>query len=168
MKINKRYGKYNCFGEIKSIILQHINTNIKDYLTLSIVFIIGVMAGVVLINNSNEKSKSEISGYVNGFISSIKEEKYEVDKGKLVKMSIVDNMKTVGIIWLAGTTIIGIPLIYIIIAYKGFCMGYTISAIISSLGIWKRNSFFISINVFAKYNNNSCCSYVKCKCIKVI
>lgn len=168
MKINKRYNKYNRFSEIKSIILQHININIKDYLTLSIIFIMGVMAGVVLINNSNEKSKGEISGYINGFISSIKEEKYEVDKGKLAKISITENLKTVAIIWLAGTTIVGIPLIYIIIAYKGFCIGYTISAIISSLGVWKRNSIFIGSNVFAKYYNNSGYFNVKCKCIKVI
>lgn len=144
-------SKSRYVNEFKSVILQHINANIKDYLTLSIIFIIGVMVGVILINNSNEESKREISGYINGFISSIKDSKYEVDKTKLIKTSIVENLKTVGIIWLAGTTVIGMPLIYIIILYKGFCLGYTISAIISSLGMWKRNIICDFIIVPAKY-----------------
>ena len=154
MKIRKRYdSKY--LGEFKRVIIQHINSNIKDYLTLSIIFIIGVMAGVVLINNSDEKSKNEISGYINGFIDTIKDEKYEVDKVKLTKISIMENLKIVLIIWIAGSTIIGIPLIYIIISYKGFCIGYTISAIISSLGIWRRNAVFTGVLVPSKHYCNS-------------
>lgn len=150
MKIKKRYN-YKFLGEFKNIILQHINTNIKDYLMLSIVFIIGVMAGVVVINNSSADSKKEISGYVNSFITSIKDEQYKVDTVKLTKMSIIDNLKTVGIMWIAGTTIIGIPLIFIVICYKGFCLGYTVSAIISSLGVWKRYCIFVSFIIFSKY-----------------
>ncbi|MCR5147165.1 MAG: stage II sporulation protein M [Clostridia bacterium] len=167
MKIGKSSGM-DYFGEFKRVLLQHINENIKDYLILSIIFIIGVMAGVMLINNSNEKSKSEVSGYINGFVDSIKNDKYEIDKVKLIKLSIIKNLKVVFIIWIAGTTIIGIPLIYVIIAYKGFCIGYTISAIIATLGIGKRNCFFISIFIFAKYYLNSNNPNAKCKCTKAI
>ncbi len=150
-------SRYNSkyMGDLGKILIQHINSNLKDYLILSIVFIIGVMAGVVFINNSNEQSKEEISGYINGFIDTIKDEKYEIDKWKLTKISILENLKTVGIIWVAGSTIIGIPLIYVITSYKGFCIGYTISAIISSLGIGKRNIIFTCIIVSTKYNCNT-------------
>lgn len=151
MKIGLRHDS-KCIDELKQILIQHINLNLKDYLILSIVFVIGVMIGVIIINNSNEHSKSEISGYINSFVDTIKDEKYEIDKFKLLKISVAENAKMVGIIWLAGSTIIGIPLIYVIIVYKGFSIGYTISAIISSLGIWKRNRIFFSIIIFAKYN----------------
>ena len=163
MRTKVRYNsKY--LSELKKIILQHINLNLKDYLVLSIIFIIGVMLGVVIINNSNEQSKSEISGYINGFIETIKDEQYEVDKSKLTKISIIENLKLVGIIWLAGSTIIGIPLIYVITSYKGFCIGYTISAIIASLGAWKRNVIFFCIIIFTKYYCNTYNFNVKCKC----
>ncbi len=163
MKTKVRYNSKHA-EELKKILLQHINSNLKDYLILSIVFIIGVMIGVVVINNSNEQSKSEISGYINSFVNTIKDEKYEIDKVKLTKISIIENLKIVGIIWVAGSTIIGIPIIYIIMAYKGFCIGYTISAIISSLGVWKRDHFFTCIIIFTKYNCNSNNSNVKCEC----
>ena len=157
-------SRYNSkyMGELGKILLQHINSNLKDYLILSIVFIIGVMAGVIFINNSNEQSKNEISGYINGFIDTIKEENYEIDKWKLTKMSIWENLKTVAIIWIAGSTIIGIPLIYVITSYKGFCIGYTISAIISSLGIGKRNSIFTCFIISTKYYCDTYNIDVKC------
>ena len=154
-------GKSGCVVECRSVLLQHIHANIKDYLVLSILFIMGVMLGVVLINNSNEESQKEISGYVNSFIDSIKDEKFEIDKTRLIKVSIANNLKLVGIIWIAGTTVIGMPLIFIIIAYKGLCLGYTVSAIISSLGIWKRSCIFIIIIAFTEYNNYS--SYINVK-----
>ena len=163
MKTKVRYSSKHAEG-LKKILLEHINANMKDYLILSIIFIIGVMVGVVIINNSNEQSKSEISGYINGFLNTIKDENYEVDKVKLTKISILEILKIVGIIWIAGSTIIGIPIIYIIIAYKGFSIGYTISAIILSLGVWKRNEVCSCIIIFTKYNSDSNSIDVKCKC----
>lgn len=151
MKTKKRY-KNKYLIDIKSILIEHINSNLRDYLILSIIFIIGVMVGVILINNSSEQSKIEISGYINSFIDTIKGENYEVDKFKLIQISTVQNIKTIAIIWLAGSTIIGIPLIYVITAYKGFCIGYTISAIISSLGVGKRNCLLFSITLLTEYN----------------
>ena len=169
---NLRYGSSpknsKCVNELKNIILMHIKANIKDYLVLSIILIIGVMIGVVLINNSNETSKNEISGYITSFIDSIKKEEFKIDKIKLTKISIFQNIKLVILIWIASTTIIGIPIIYIITAYKGICIGYTISAIIYTLGTWKRFIVFYIIIIFTKYNCNTYYINVKCKCVKII
>ena len=123
--------------------------------SLSIFFIIGVMVGVVLINNSDEQSKAEISGYINGFVEIIKSDTYKIDKIQLVKISIWENLKLVLLIWIAGSTIIGIPLIYIITGYKGFCIGYTISAIITSLGVGRRNCVFNICIIFAECNSDT-------------
>lgn len=161
MKTKARYqSKY--FGNIKNVLLEHINSNMKDYLILSIIFIIGVMAGVILINNSNEESKNEISGYINSFISTIKSEQFKVDRLKLTQISIIENMKIIAIVWLAGSTIIGIPLVYVITAYKGFCIGYTVSAIVFSLGIGRRYRIFTFSIVFTEYFSYSNYFNVKC------
>ena len=167
MRTEKKY-KNKYLGNIGKVLIEHINCNLKDYLVLSIIFIIGVMIGVILINNSNEQSKAELSGYINGFIDTIKSEKYEVDKFKLTQISIIENIKIIAIIWFAGSTIIGIPLIYIITAYKGFCIGYTISAIIASLGAGKRDCIFFSIIIFTERNCYSNNINAKCKCFKAV
>ena len=147
---------------VKNVLIEHIHSNLKDYLILSIIFIIGVMIGVIIINNSSEQSKTETCGYINSFIDTIHNNQFQIDKSKLIQLSIIENIKTVAIIWIAGSTLIGIPLIYIITSYKGFCIGYTISAIISSLGIGKRDNFFISSIVFTKHYRYPDYFNVKC------
>lgn len=164
--ISKYNSKY--VSEIKEVITKHIKINIKDYLFLSIVLIIGVMIGVVIINNSDENAKKEINGYINSFVETIKGEEFKIDKMQLTKISIFDNLKLVLIIWIAGSTIIGIPFIYIVTAYKGICIGYTISAIITTLGSGKRFIIFFCVFVFTKYYNNTYNFNVKCKCFKII
>lgn len=161
MKTKVRYN-FKYLSEVRRVLMEHIHLNLRDYLILSIIFVIGVMAGVIIINNSDEQSKTEVNGYINGFVDTIKSENYEVDKSKLIKISITENIKTVAIIWLAGSTIIGIPLIYVITSYKGFCIGYTISAMVSSLGMGKRHIVFTGVFILAKYNCNTRNSYVEC------
>lgn len=46
------------------------------------------------------------------------------------------------LIWILGSSIIGSFFIYFVILYRGFSVGYTISAIIASLGI-KSGSIFV-------------------------
>lgn len=137
------FNNYKYIKNIGEIMYKHVKCNAKDYLILSIIFIVGIMIGVFLINNSNEESKNELNEYLTSFINVIKNENYEIDEAKLIKDTIISNIKIVLIIWILGTTILGIPLIYVLLIGNGVKIGYTISAIILSLGNWK--GFWFSV-----------------------
>lgn len=136
MKQYKNQG-YRRIKEVSIILCNHVKSNKRDYLILSIIFILGLMIGVIMINNSTDASKAELEGYIRSFVENVGNEKFEIDKGKLIKNTIISNLKIVVAIWLAGTTIIGIPCIYLIMIYKGISIGYTISAIMCVLGSWQ-------------------------------
>ena len=55
----------------------------------------------------------------------------------LLKNSLVQNIILVLILWFFGTTVIGIPVVFGVIGYRGFCLGYTISSCICALGTTK-------------------------------
>lgn len=133
--------KKNRFFEIIS---EHINKNRKDYTIAILIFFIGIAIGVVLVNKSSEENKREITGYIFNFINSIKSKEYSIDGKRLFFKSLISNLKLAVIIWIAGLTIIGIPIIYVSIAYKGMCIGYAISAIIATLGRSKGIIFSLS------------------------
>ena len=40
-------------------------------------------------------------------------------------------------LWFFGTTVIGIPVVFGIVVYRGFCLGYTISTCITVMGLSK-------------------------------
>ena len=131
-------------NNFKKLILRHVSNNIREYAIVTIIFLIGIILGVIFVNNSNIETQSDIKGYIEGFIESLKNNQYQIDKTKLLKTSMIENAKLAIIIWIVGSTIIGKPLTYAIVAYRGYCIGYTISSIIAVLGVNRGIVFCIS------------------------
>lgn len=131
------------YTKIVNAIKVHIYNNIKQYLIISLLFLIGVVAAVIFINNSEKTQiNSELEDNIITFIESLKTE-YEIDKGELLRTSIINNIMIAVIFWILGCSIIGIPIIYAIIIYKGFSLAYTISTVILALGTIKGMFFCI-------------------------
>lgn len=122
--------------KILDLIKEHIKKNIKEYLTVSIVFLIGIIIGVMFINNMDENKKIEVKDYLGTFTQALSTD-YQVDTNNLLKNSIINNLILALALWFIGSTVIGIPIVYIIIAIKGFCLGYTISSIMLTYSLWK-------------------------------
>ena len=126
------------------IIKKHIQSNMKEYVVAAVVFISGIIVGMVMVNNSSQDSQNEINGYISNFINTIKNGEYTIDGSKLLCKSILANLEFAFFIWIAGSTIIGLPITYLLLGYKGLCAGYTISAMMSTLGKTKGLIFSIS------------------------
>ena len=117
-------------------IKEHILNNKKEYIIVSILFVIGIFLGVFFINNVNEEPKIQITEYLNQFIEQLKNTE-TLNNIDLLKTSIGQNIILAICLWFFGTTIIGIPIVFGIVIYRGFCLGYTIAAAIYVMGISK-------------------------------
>lgn len=122
--------------KIRQRVIQYIEENIRSYLILLIVFFIGIILGIIFINNSNEEQVTQITTYINNFINSMKNN-YQISTNTLLIDSIINNVSIAILLWFLGSTVIGVPLIYLVIGYKGYCIGFTISAIIATIGTGK-------------------------------
>lgn len=129
-------GKNTIFTNIKNLIVENIIKYFKEYFLVTIIFIVGIIIGVIFINNLSENQSNEINTYINSFLETIKSNS-NFNYAELLKESVVQNIILVLILWFVGATLIGIPLVFAIILFRGFCLGYTISAIIHVLGISK-------------------------------
>ena len=125
-----------------NIILKNLQENKKIYILLLIFLLIGIVLGVFFINNSDEAQKNEVSEYINNFVTTLKNNN-TIDKNELVNVSLKRNILMGIILWFIGSTIIGLPLIYFFVLYKGLCIGYTISGAIIALGTGKGVAFCI-------------------------
>jgi len=148
--MNRRYRRKRREFKIKQIMLRHIENNIKNYAIVSIVFLIGIVIGVIFINNSSETQSNEITAYITSFSRNLKENQ-NIDNLLLLKESIKKNILLAVFLWFMGSTVIGISVVYLTICFRGFCLGYTISSIILSLGIRKGISVFSLISFTSKY-----------------
>ena len=127
---------------IKETIKEHILNNLREYIIILLIFIIGIFLGVIFINNMQDEQKNEINEYINTFINNLKNSS-EVNDLKLLKTSMTQNIILGIAIWFFGTTVIGIPVVFGIVLYRGFCLGYTISTCITVMGLSKGLLFVI-------------------------
>ena len=130
-------------SKLASAVKEHIKTNIRPYLFTACILLIGITFGVFFVNNLKTEQAQEIQTYINEFITSLKNGS-TIDNGKLLQTSIINNLILVIIMWFAGSTVIGIPIVLGIVIYRGFCLGYTVSALIAILGLGKGSIFFSS------------------------
>lgn len=128
---------------IKKVIEEHITRNIRTYFILIIIFLLGLIIGLIVVNNSLEEQETEITNYINTFITELKNGS-KLDYFKLLKSSFGNNLFLVIILWFMSLAVIGIPAVYGMVGYKGFCMGYTISSVVMTLGTGKGIVFVLS------------------------
>ena len=135
MKRNKRL-------KLVKIIKEHVINNKKEYFIVILLFIIGIFLGVFFVNNMEEVQKTEVTNYMNTFVDKMKNVQ-NLNYAGLLKSSIGQNILLAIILWFFGTTVIGIPVVFGLIVYRGFCLGYTISVCITIMGMSKGIPFVL-------------------------
>jgi len=133
---NKRKSK------IIQVLIEFIKNNIKEYVIISLIFLIGIFLGVMFVNNLEETQKMEVISYINTYKEAFGQSNASSNI-TLLQNNIMDNIILTLIIWFIGSTMIGIPIVFAIIAFRGFCLGYTISSITLVFGIGKGIVFTI-------------------------
>ena len=103
------------------------------YISIFVVFILGIIIGDFILLNISEENKKEIKIFI---MNAVKESKENgINELSVFKNSIVSNVKFVSILYFLGCSIIASFCIYIAILYKGFLIGYTSMAFIITYGV---------------------------------
>ena len=134
------------FSKIREVIVNHIKSNINLYFFLFLAFVAGISAGAFTVNGLSPVQKKELNNYLHGFFQLFENQK--VDGNEILRLSLIENMRQIAILWGLGVTIIGIPFIYILIGVRGFITGFTSGFIIEYLGL--RGVLFSAITILPK------------------
>lgn len=131
-------------NEIFMAIKEDVLNNAKSYFIVIIIFAVGIFLGVMFINQT--ENKSEIEKYIVTYVDETKAIQ-DGDYWSELQKDVRSNITLVFLLWFAGTTIIGIPIVLGIILFRGFCLGYTIASCAYVLGKVK-GIIFIIITLF--------------------
>ncbi len=118
---------------MKKVLIEYIIRNKKNFIIIAILFCIGITIGIFSVNNSNDTQKEELNSYITNLLEKVKTTN-NINNLELLGLSIKEKVTLILIVWFLGCTIIGGIFIYLAIIYKGFTIGYTISAMIAVLG----------------------------------
>lgn len=149
---------------LKEIIKKHINKYRKTYIVISIIFILGICLGVGAINQLNESQKELLQNYFFNYTNNFSNWSIK----NLYLNCIFSKLKVICLIFVLACTVIFEKFIYGCVLFKGFSIGYSISATLKVYGIRKgilfaittlgiQNIIFIvCILFFANYCINFC------------
>lgn len=128
--------------KILEIIKKHITNNKKEYFIICLLFVLGIFLGVLFVNQIGEIQKTDITNYINCFIDKLKNTE-NINFMDLLKNSILQNVMLAVSLWFFGTTVIGLPIVFGLVLYRGFCLGYTISSCVAIMGFPKGLLFIL-------------------------
>ena len=113
--------------------MKKIIKKLKDKKQFIIIFVICTVAfiiGVLLPSILNEENRKIIQTSLNSFFDTIKNNQLKTNE--LLFKTLTSNIIIDLILWLLGISIIGIPIVIILLGYKSLSLGFTISSIIST------------------------------------
>ncbi len=110
----------------------YVKENISLYIFIIILFIMGVIFGSYIIYSLSSTQKQEILSIFNLFFSDIDTINL-LDSQVVFKQVLLDNIKYLAILWFLGLSVVGMPLIFVLIFTKGLIVGFTVSFLIFEL-----------------------------------
>lgn len=113
-------------------IIKHIEGNLLTYFFTILFFMIGISSGAFMSKALTEGENKELILYLNNFFRIV--DSKTIDHFSVLKQSLLNNFQTGILIWVLGVTVIGIPLILLLVGLRGFIIGFTVGVFIKQMG----------------------------------
>jgi stage II sporulation protein M len=110
------------------------------FLFIVVLFLMGVIFGAIVVNSMSITQKEDLFYYLSQFFGQVSDGKV-ADNHDLFMQSFFHNSKFIGLIWVLGISIIGLPVILILLFIKGMVVGFTVGFLVSQMG-W--NGFMLA------------------------
>ena len=119
---------------IRNQITNHFKEHATIYVFMLILFLTGVIFGAIIVNSMNFNQKQDIFFYLERYISQIIAEEL-IGNQTILMDSFLLHIKSLLLLFLLGLTVIGLPLVWILIFMKGLAIGFSVGFIVNQLGI---------------------------------
>ncbi len=113
-------------------VIQHVQANASIYLFTITLFLMGVIFGAIVVNSLSFTQKEDLYFYLGKFFSEIQGGKIASSE-ELFRQSFLHNVKYLGLIWLLGISIIGLPLIFVLLFMKGIVVGFSVGFLVNQM-----------------------------------
>lgn len=98
-------------------------------------FLMGVIFGAVVVNSMSFSQKQDLFYYLSQFFGEVSNGKV-AEANDLFLQSFFHNSKFIGLMWVLGISIIGLPIILILLFIKGMVVGFTVGFLVNQMS-WK-------------------------------
>ncbi|TCP69920.1 stage II sporulation protein M [Baia soyae] len=128
----------------------HVQSQKSLYIFVVVLFLTGVVFGAVIVNMLTATQRTGLSSYLGHFFK-------ELGRGSIadseiaLQHSIGEHLKTIGLMWLLGLSVIGIPILCLFLFFKGMVIGFTVGFLVQQFswtGLWFAFVSIVPTNLF--------------------
>ncbi|MFW5991811.1 MAG: stage II sporulation protein M [Halanaerobiaceae bacterium] len=112
----------------------YIRKRLPVFTFVIILFVLGIGFGAVAVKTVEYNVREGVFNYFNGFMEGYNNLEY--NQTALIGESIKFNLLNILIIWVFGLSVVLMPLVSVLIFFKGFVLGFTIGFLVSEYS-WK-------------------------------
>ena len=110
-------------------IQRYIRTHAHLYVFTTVLFVVGIVFGSVVVAILDDVQRHSLLLQLQNFVTALNGN-HVAPPATVTWDRIASNIKLIGIIWILGLSIIGLPVIIIILFLKGFVVGFTVGFLV--------------------------------------
>ena len=113
-----------------------------------ILLLFGIIFGALAVEQLGEVQKEDLKIYLQSFFGMIGEGRISKPT-EVFQVSLWNQLKTVGLIWLLGISIVGVPIAIFLVFLKGITLGFSIGLLVNEFGL---HGLFLSMGTIIPQN----------------
>ncbi|ACL69443.1 stage II sporulation protein M [Halothermothrix orenii] len=114
---------------MNNVMINFFRKRLPVLIFVIIIFLAGIFSGAVMINSVDFSVRQNLFSYVNNFLKEFNSLGYS--STTLAGQSIKFNLLSIFLIWAFGLSLILMPLIPILVFFKGFVLGFTVGFMVN-------------------------------------
>ncbi|MFJ5621199.1 stage II sporulation protein M [Peribacillus loiseleuriae] len=118
---------------VQNAAINHINEHSSLYVFITVLFLMGVIFGAILVNSLSFTQSDDLFYYLSQFFGQVSEAKITAD-WEMFTQSVSHNVKYIAVMWILGVSVIGLPVILVLLFLKGIVVGFTVGFLVSQMG----------------------------------
>src|SRR5699024_35324 len=127
---------------------EHMMNYMTIYLFMTILFLTGVIFGAIIVNSMSFVQKQDLFFYVERFFGYVTSEE-SVRHSTMLTSSFMFHVKYVLSIAALGLSVIGLPVVWVLLFLKGLVVGFSVGFMVNQLGM---KGFFLASAAIAPQN----------------
>ncbi|ADU30046.1 stage II sporulation protein M [Evansella cellulosilytica] len=120
-------------GGLKIAIINFIEENKSIYMFTVVLLFMGVVFGAIIVNSLSFNQKNDLYAYLTLFFGQVDQGEF-ASSTEMFAQTFSHYIKYLGLMWLLGLTVIGLPINYILLFIKGIVVGFTVGFLVNQMG----------------------------------
>ncbi|OQP06027.1 stage II sporulation protein M [Geobacillus sp. 46C-IIa] len=117
---------------LKSAVAIHLREHASLYVFVIVLFLMGVIFGAIVVNSLGFSQKQDLYYYLTQFFGQVSKDNL-ASAHDMFRQSYMHNVKYIALMWVLGISVIGLPIIFILLFLKGIVVGFTVGFLVNQM-----------------------------------